>query len=148
MHLYDRALRKYKENTSLWKEYMEYLVRQKSYNKLNRVVSTAVQLHSTVLDFWMIGVYTELDLKGNLFSSRKLMLQAIRNNEVNPDFYVEYFKYETKFLEKVRQRREILNGEDEKKLDFVEHDADMEVEEEKVEEGRFSGSSKLVEIVF
>lgn len=27
MHLYDRALRKYKENTSLWKEYMEYLVR-------------------------------------------------------------------------------------------------------------------------
>lgn len=111
-------------------------------------MSTAVQLHSTVLDFWMIGVYTELDLKGNLFSSRKLMLQAIRNNEVNPDFYVEYFKYETKFLEKVRQRREILNGEDEKKLDFVDPDADMEVEEEKVEEGRFSGSSKLVEIVF
>jgi hypothetical protein len=42
MYLYDRALRKYKENISLWKEYMEYLVYQKSYNKLNRTISNAV----------------------------------------------------------------------------------------------------------
>jgi hypothetical protein len=81
---------------------MEYLVLQKSYNKLNRVVAQAVQLHPTVLDFWLIGVYSELDLKGNLFSSRKLMLQAIRNNDSNAKFYTEYFRYELRFLEKVR----------------------------------------------
>ena len=42
MHLYDRACRKYKQNKILWKEYLEYLVRTKSFQKLNRVVSQAV----------------------------------------------------------------------------------------------------------
>lgn len=39
MYLYDRATRKYKANIALLKEYMEYLVIQRSYNKLNRVIS-------------------------------------------------------------------------------------------------------------
>jgi hypothetical protein len=74
MYLYDRSVRKFKLNTALWKEYMEYLVQEKSLNKLNRVVSTALSFHPNIIDFWLIGVYTEMDLKGNLFSSRKLML--------------------------------------------------------------------------
>lgn len=102
MHLYDRATRKFKLNISLWKEYLEYLVHHRSFQKLNRVLSLCVQTHSTVLDFWLIGVYTELDLKGNLFSGRKLMLQAIRNNSDNPAFYVEYFRFEVRFFEKVK----------------------------------------------
>ena len=39
MHLYDRACRKFKQNKILWKEYLEYLVRTRSLQKLNRVVS-------------------------------------------------------------------------------------------------------------
>ena len=39
MHLYDRACRKFKQNKILWKEYLEYLVRIRSLQKLNRVVS-------------------------------------------------------------------------------------------------------------
>ncbi len=83
MYLYDRAVRKFKENVALQKEYMEYLLKNKSYNKLNRVLARAVQMQPNILDFWLIGVYTELDLKGNLFSGRKLMLQAVRNNPEN-----------------------------------------------------------------
>ena len=39
MYLYDRATRKFRQNIALWKEYLEYLVKQKSYQKLNRVLS-------------------------------------------------------------------------------------------------------------
>ena len=42
MHLYDRACRKFKQNKILWKEYLEYLIRSNSLQKLNRVVSQAV----------------------------------------------------------------------------------------------------------
>lgn len=42
MYLYDRALRKFKENIALWKEYMEYLILNKSFQKLNRVLAKAV----------------------------------------------------------------------------------------------------------
>jgi hypothetical protein len=55
-------------------------------------------MHPTVVDFWLIGAYVELDLKGNIFQSRKLMLQGIRNNENNALFYVEYFRFETCLL--------------------------------------------------
>ena len=72
-----------------------------------------------MLDFWLIGVYTELDVKGNLFSGRKLMLQAIRNNPDNANFYVEYFRFEVRFFEKVKERILILNGATDKKIDFI-----------------------------
>ena len=42
MYLYDRACRKFKQNKMMWKEYLEFLVRTKSLQKLNRVVSNAV----------------------------------------------------------------------------------------------------------
>jgi len=74
MHLYDRATRKFKQNKALIKEYLQFLVKTKSLQKLNRVVSSAVQIHPDCLDFWKIGVYTELEIKGNFFSSRNLML--------------------------------------------------------------------------
>ena len=81
MHLYDRACRKFKQNKLLWKEYLEFLVRTRSLQKLNRTVANALLVHPDTLDFWKVAAYTELDLKGNLFSSRNLMLQALRANE-------------------------------------------------------------------
>lgn len=70
--------------------------------KLNRVVATVLQLHPTVVDFWLVAVYTELDIKGNLFASRNLMLQAIRNNSESALFYLEYFQFEVQFLAKIK----------------------------------------------
>jgi len=72
--LYERMCRKFKEHLPVWKEYLEHLVREKSFQKLNRALSKAVQLHPHVLQFWLIGVYAELDLRGNIFASRNLML--------------------------------------------------------------------------
>ncbi len=46
-------------------------------------------------------------------------MQAIRNNPESPSFYLEYFKYEVKFYEKIKTRIQILNGDQEKKIDFI-----------------------------
>ena len=100
-------------------------------------------MHPTVVDFWLIGAYVELDLKGNLFASRKLMLQGIRNNDMNPMFYVEYFRFETCLLGKIIERREILKGEANQDLKFL----DQQDEEEKVEPGTFDTSTKILKII-
>lgn len=39
IHLYERASRKFKHNMALWKEYLHFLMRSKSTQKLNRVIS-------------------------------------------------------------------------------------------------------------
>lgn len=151
MHLYDRATRKFKENMAIWKEYMHFLVRTKSLKKLNRVVSSAVQIHPQNVDFWLIGAYTELDVKGNLFSSRNFMLQALRTNETNAVFHLEYLKFELKFLEKIMMRREVLGGGKpvSEKLDFVDDCEDEEPEPVKDIEGeiKLGEEGNLVKIV-
>ena len=115
--MYDRACRKFKQNALLWKEYLHFLCKTKSLHKLNRVLSTVVQLHPTVVDFWLISVYTELDMKGNMFTSRNLMLQAIRNNPDSALFYVEYFRFEVCFLSKIKRRKQVLKSGDQ--LEFL-----------------------------
>ena len=105
MHLYDRATRKFKQNKLVWKEYLEFLVKTRSMQKLNRTVSNALLAHPDSLDFWQIAVYTELDLKGNLFSSRNLMMQALRANEDSREFQLAYLRFEVAFLDKLMQRR-------------------------------------------
>jgi len=105
------------------------LIKEKAFQKLNRVLSKALQLHSDCLDLWLLAVYTEFDLKGNLFSSRNIMLQALRTNKYAADYFFEYFKYELAFLKKMKQRKLILQEveKDEKNLKF---DSDLEDEKE------------------
>ncbi len=154
MHLYDRACRKFKQNKLLWKEYLEFLTRTKSLQKLNRTVANALLVHPDTLDFWLIGAYAELDLKGNLFSSRNLTLQALRANEDSSRFQLAYLEFEVKYLDKLMQRREILTGT--KKLNeqgelvesgelaFIDEDDDSANVEGEVKKGE---ESNIVQIV-
>lgn len=72
------------------------------------------------------------------------MLQAIRNNPDSALFYVEYFRFETDFLTKLKQRQEVLLGKPSEKLDFVE--ADLE-EAKEVDSGAMDTSCTILEIV-
>lgn len=79
------------------------------------------------------------------------MLQAIRNNIQNPSFYLEYFRFEVRFFEKVKQRILILNGDasNDKPIDFIdEDDEEMKENEKQVDDGRLSASNNFIEIVF
>ena len=144
MHLYDRACRKYRQNKLLWKEYLLYLIKSNSMQKFNRVASSAVQIHPDCLDFWLIAAYVDLDIKGNLFSSRNLMLQALRVNDTKPKFYTEYLKFEVVFLDKIMQRRKVLNGNKTKELDFVDDEARKEEIEGEIKPGEESNIVKIV----
>lgn len=112
--------------------------------KLNRVLSSVMQLHPTTVDFWLIAVYAELDIKGNLFSSRNLMLQGIRNNSESPLFYIEYFKFELAFMTKIKQRKEILQNRGAQDITFVDEQND---EEPINEPGKMDDSDKILRIV-
>ena len=79
----------------------------------------------------------ELDMRGNLFSSRNLMLQALRVNDNSPAFYLAYLQFEVRFLHKLMHRRKILNGGESAKdgdggLDFIDHDDD----DDDIQEGK------------
>ena len=75
--------------------------------KFQTVVATAIHLFPTHLDFWLISAYAELDVRGSLDGSRKIILNGLRRNE-KPRFYLAYFEFELRFLEKMSERQEEL----------------------------------------
>ena len=84
------------------------------------------------------------------------MRQALRVNENVPKFYTEYLKFEVKFLDKLMQRREILNGQSqigtdgnirkkEKELEFIDDEEDKESDiEGEVKRGEEGNIVKIV----
>jgi hypothetical protein len=60
------------------------------------------------VDFWLIGAYAELELKGNMFSSRQLIMQGLRINDSDWRFHIEHLRFEVKYFDKVMLRREVL----------------------------------------
>ena len=96
-------MRKFKHTLPLLKEYLHYLFEVKATQKLNRVLADALALHPTVPDFWLLASYNELELKGNLFSGRKLLLQAMRTINT-AHMALEYLRFEIRLLAKVKGR--------------------------------------------
>ena len=138
MHLYSRACRKYRQNKFIKLEYLQYLLSTDSMQMLNKVLAECLQVMPQEVEFWQIGAYAELDVKGNMFSGRQLMLQGLRQNEDSSKFHLEYLRFEIKTFDKVMKRREVLLGD---KLNFVE-DSDIEGETKRGDE------ANLVKIVF
>ena len=91
------------------------------------------------VDFWLIGAYAELELKGNMFSSRQLILQGLRMNESDYRFHLEYLRFEVKYFDKVMLRREVLQ---QGQVEFVNDCEEVEGETKQGEE------SNIVKIVW
>lgn len=97
------------------------------------------------IEFWLIGVYSDLELKGNMFSSRQLMMQGLRMNDTVPRFHLEYLKFELKYFEKIMMRREILKPD--VKVDFV-NDCDADVKMDVEGETQRGDEANFVKIVW
>ena len=85
-------------------------------------------------------------MKGNLFSSRNLILQALRSNENTPAFYLEYLKFELRFLEKVMERRSILSGGPgaKQEFDFIDEEDEQPDVEGEIKHGEEANLVKIV----
>ena len=99
-------------------------------------------------DFWLIAAYVELNMKANMFAGRRLLLQSLRNNDNSQLLHIEYFKYELAVLEKLKQRKLVLEGAaDKDQLEFVDEQVG-EKDAEAQEDGVFDASENLLVICF
>ena len=112
---------------------------------LNKVVAECLQLMPEEVQFWQIGAYSELEVKGNMFSGRQLMLQGLRQNEDFPKFNLAYLKFELVTFEKIMKRRDVLNKiSEDQAIDFV----DQEEQESPEGEMKKGEEANLLKIVY
>ena len=95
-------------------------------------MARTLHVHPNVLDFWLIAVYCEFDMRGNMQGSRKILLQGIRKNPGMSEFYYEYIKYELRVLEKLHTRKTVL--EKSEAIKVIEEGEGDEKEESKISE--------------
>ncbi|KAM0790144.1 hypothetical protein ACM66B_005466 [Microbotryomycetes sp. NB124-2] len=151
--LHRQSVRRFPESISLWNAFVAHTLTQDSPTLVSRTLSSAIAMHPTHVDFWLMASRweSEGDEKGmgggNTEGARRLCMRALRflNGDKHKEARVwqEWIRLETSFAEKTRARWTLLgigkgkNGTEEIKRvkllgqpDEDEDDAEMHVDED------------------
>nr|KAJ3421289.1 U3 snoRNP protein [Polyrhizophydium stewartii] len=110
--LYQKMLKKFKGDVRLWVQYFEWSKRMGSTKALATSFARAIQLHPTKSVFWIMAAAWEFEENSNVTAARVLMQRGLRINPVDKKMWLEYFKLELLWVQKLKERRRILFKED------------------------------------
>ncbi|XP_046856303.1 U3 small nucleolar RNA-associated protein 6 homolog [Xenia sp. Carnegie-2017] len=120
MHLlFQSALKKFPLDVKLWLQYIEYCKKAGSTQALGRVIGRMLQAHPHNANLWIMAAKWEFENQNNINSARSLMQRALRLNPESCHLWLEYFRLELLFMEKVKKRRQLLGVQDQKDKDVV-----------------------------
>jgi len=125
--LYNRALKRFPGDVELWVQYLEWAQKSSNSKLLGKVFPRVISLHPTKDIFWVMAASWEFEKNGNALSGRTLLQRGLRINSESKKLWLEYFRLELLYLEKLRERRKILFG----KTNENDEDTKMETENEK-----------------
>ena len=85
----------------------------KSTKALSKNFAKAIQLHPTKSVFWVLAAKWEWEENNSITAARVLLQRSIRINPNSQDLWIEYFKLEVLWVQKLIERRKILFSKDE-----------------------------------
>ncbi|CEG43302.1 u3 small nucleolar rna-associated protein 6 [Plasmopara halstedii] len=118
-NIFDRVLFKHRGSIELWLQYVAFCKREGSSRVLSAVFSRALQSNPRCAELWIEAASYEFGVNLNVDSARVLMQRAIRLNKENRKLWIEYFRLELLYVQKLTMRRQVLRLDDktEKSLD-------------------------------
>ncbi|KAH9983609.1 U3 small nucleolar RNA-associated protein 6-domain-containing protein [Russula compacta] len=105
--IFERALKKFKSDVSLWLEYLRVAQRAHAHALAGRIAARAVQLHPRTPALYVLAAAHEL-AHGGMGAARALLLRGLRLNAACADMWREYVRLEMGFVEAVRRRWDVL----------------------------------------
>lgn len=120
-YLFDRFSRRFPSDVSIWVQYINYVRRQKSRKVSSKVMTRSLQLHPGDARLWILAAACEFQDNLNVVAARALMQRGLRLNYDSRDLWLEYFRMEMIYIEKLKLRRKIL-GIDADKSNIVDVD--------------------------
>ncbi|TDH70978.1 hypothetical protein CCR75_004216 [Bremia lactucae] len=107
-NIFDRVLFKHRGSIELWLQYVAFCKREGSSRVLSAVFSRALQSHPRSAELWIEAASYEFSVNLNVESARVLMQRAIRLNQHHETLWIEYFRLELLFVQKLSMRRQVL----------------------------------------
>lgn len=110
--LYERMLRKFKGDLSLWNDWIQFCAVTKSSRQMSSVLTRVMQLFPNSAAVWTYAAAWELEQNNNATTARSLMQTGIRMCKDNASLWVEYFRMELLYAARLGARRKILGVDD------------------------------------
>lgn len=110
--LYERSLRKFKGDLSLWNDWIQFCAATRSSRQMSMVLTRVMQLFPNSAAAWTYAAAWELEHNNNATSARSLMQTGIRMCKNDPSLWVEYFRMELLYAARLTARRRILGVEE------------------------------------
>lgn len=108
--IYQKALRKFRDDIQLWVQYFEWSRDVKSSKVMGKSFAKAIQLHPAKPIFWIMAANWEFTENHDMSSARILMQRALRLNPKDESLWKEYFRLELLWLQKLQERKNVLFG--------------------------------------
>ncbi|KAG0595028.1 hypothetical protein M758_UG132500 [Ceratodon purpureus] len=159
MLIYERAVTKFKGDLELWLRYAEYC-RSQGSRRVQKVLMKAIQLHPAVPGLWIYAAVWEAEHNSNVTAARALMQQGLRACPKSETLWLEYFRMELIFAEKVKARRLVLGistpetpaiteaGEDGDDGDMSKSETDGDEVKGKATVSHFAASCKIAQVIY
>lgn len=106
--IYERALRKFRGDLTIWVDFFTFCRRHGGGKALSRALAKALALHPTMPGLWSYAAAWEFERQGNVPAARKLMQRGLRNCPQSEELWLDYFRMELLFVNKLRERRVVL----------------------------------------
>ena len=106
--LFDRAVRRYPAQLSLWQAYVEFLQQSCLDSALGDVFARALQLHPLCDQFWLDAAWWEFRRNKNVDAARALLSRALRALPSLPSIWISFFRLEMTFLDLIRKRIDVI----------------------------------------
>lgn len=86
-------MHKFKYNSDLWKQYLDFCIKTDSKKQFYKALSNALRFIPFSEDLWMIGVQYEIEVGLNLWKARKIFIKALRMNNKKVNLWLKMFKF-------------------------------------------------------
>jgi U3 small nucleolar RNA-associated protein 6 len=121
--LFVRALRKFRADLSMHLLHADFCKEQKSWNRLGKVYTEALQVFPRRTGLWIEAAGHEFfGPNRNVRNARILLQRALRFHATSEDLWMEYFSLELHYVQTLKGRRQILQGQEELATDESDED--------------------------
>lgn len=111
-YIFDRALRRFPSEVSIWADYIDYLKKSNANAALNTALGRAIALFPKDENMWIEAAAHEMSNNNSAETSRKLLQRALRVNKTSQRLWRRYFELELWNVARISNRKKILKIEE------------------------------------
>ncbi|XP_076072744.1 U3 small nucleolar RNA-associated protein 6 homolog [Mytilus galloprovincialis] len=117
-NLFRLVTNRFPDDVKLWLSHIEFSQSRKEKANVSKFFTKMLQVHNKKADLWILAAKWEWENNNSPNNARHLLQQGIRYLTNSQQLWLEYFRMELLYAEKLRQRRSVL-GIDEEEADKV-----------------------------